>query len=156
MNTIVLGLGNRILSDDGVGPRVASALGDLSGKDGISVEEANAGGLGLLELLTGHDRAIIIDAMPSAEGEAGRIRRFDIKELAVPRHAGTAHDFDLVTALGLGRRLGMALPRQIEIFAVGVNDVATLSEECTPEVEKAALICAGMIRRELAGRRFDA
>jgi hydrogenase maturation protease len=156
MNTIVLGLGNRILSDDGVGPRVASELEDLSGKDGISVGEANTGGLGLLELLTGHERAIIIDAMPSAQGEAGRIRRFDIEELAMPCHAGTAHDFDLVAALRLGRQLGMALPRQIEIFAIGANDVTTLIEECTPEVEKAVLICARMIRQEIAGRGLGA
>ena len=66
MNSIVIGLGNPVLSDDGVGPRVAAELKLLSEKDDILVKEANTGGLGLLDLLAGYDRAIIIDAIQMA------------------------------------------------------------------------------------------
>jgi Ni,Fe-hydrogenase maturation factor len=45
MNTIVTGLGNPILSDDGAGPKVAAEPEDLAGADGMSVKKANASGL---------------------------------------------------------------------------------------------------------------
>jgi hydrogenase maturation protease len=152
MNTIVIGLGNPILSDDAAGPCVAAELKDLSGRNGISVEEANMGGLGLLDLLAGHEEAIIIDAIQTADAKAGHIDRLDLKTLRSSRRNGTAHDFDLSAALKLGEQLGIHLPRKIDVFTIEANDVSTFNEKCTPEVEKAITICAGMIRRELAKR----
>jgi hydrogenase maturation protease len=149
MNTIIVGLGNTLLSDDGVGPRVAGELKNLSGKDGLSVEEANVGGLGLLDLLAGYDKAIIIDAIQTTGGKAGHIYRLNSKALERSHHTGAAHDFNLAAALRLGKQIGMKLPRLIYVVAVEVADVSTFSEECTPEVRKAIPICAEIIRREL-------
>jgi hydrogenase maturation protease len=149
MSTIVVGLGNPILSDDGVGPRVAAELETLSGKEGISIAEANVGGLGLIDLLAGYDRAIIIDAIQTVNGKPGNIYQLDLTALGSSRHTGPVHDFDLATALKLGNLIGMVLPRRIDVFAIEAADVSTFGEECTPEVRKAIPICAEMVRREL-------
>lgn len=74
--TLVLGLGNPILSDDGVGLRVAAGLEGRLG-EGVTVIEASLAGLDLLELLSGYDRAIIIDAIQTEGGQPGRIYRLD-------------------------------------------------------------------------------
>jgi len=69
--TLVLGLGNSILTDDGVGCFVARELeGRLSYK-GVEIMESSVGGLGLLDLLAGYDKAIIIDAIHTEEGKPG-------------------------------------------------------------------------------------
>lgn len=148
MKTIVLGLGNPILSDDGIGPRIA---GELEGKfnGNVTVMEASLAGINLLDLLVGYDRAIIIDAIKTGEGEPGQIYRLDIEEFKATRHAVSTHDVDLATALELGNRLGLALPRKIDILAIEVSETDRFSEVFTPEVAEAVPRCVEMIVDEL-------
>lgn len=65
------------------------------------------------------------------------------------RHAASPHDVSFATALEFGNKLGLALPRQIVIFAIEVTDVSTFSEDCTPEVGKAIPVCVEKIIHEL-------
>jgi len=149
VKTLVLGLGNPILSDDSVGIHVARALeGRLSHQD-ITVMETSMAGLNLLDLLTGYDRAIIIDAIQTKEGKAGQIYRLEPEEFNATRYATTTHDVDFATALELGKQLGLALPQQITIFAIEVENVSSFSEECTPQVVAAIPVCVKMIIQEL-------
>jgi hydrogenase maturation protease len=149
MKTLVLGLGNPILGDDGVGPRVAAALEGRLGED-VTVVEAGLAGLDLLDLLAGYDRAIIIDAIQTKDGRPGDIYRLDIGAFAATRHAASPHDVNLATAIELGKRLGLALP-QIEILAVEAADVNGFSEECSPEVAAAVPACVEIIVNEIKG-----
>jgi len=149
LRTLILGLGNTILSDDGVGCRVAMALKDRLNTPDVDIMEASIAGLDFLDLLTGYDRTIIIDAIQTEKGTPGQIYRFGPDILTSTRHAGTPHDVNLATALELGKRLNMKLPRQIIIFAIEVKDVTSFSEECTPEVMKAIPACVRMVLQEL-------
>jgi len=149
MKTLVLGLGNPIVSDDGVGIRVAQQVQGMVDQREVTVEETCLSGLGLLDILTGYDKAIIIDAIQTAEGKAGQIYRLEPEAFNATRNVCSTHDVNFITALELGNRLGMALPRQISIFAIEVTDTSTFSEECTPGVREAIPVCAGMIVREL-------
>ena len=151
--TLVLGLGNPILSDDGIGPRIA---GELEGRvDGnVTVMEASLTGLNLLELLVGYGRVIIIDAIKTSEGEPGRIYRLDIEDFNSTRHAVSTHDVDLATALELGKRLGLDLPRKIDILAIEVAETDRFGEEFTPEVAEAIPLCVEMIVNDLKAGGF--
>ena len=149
MKTLVLGLGNPILSDDSVGCRVATALKDRINSPDIDIQEASIAGLDFLDILTGYDRAIIIDAIQTEKGKPGRIYRLGPEILAKTRHAGSPHDVNLATALELGKKLKLHLPEIISIFAIEVEDVTSFSEECTPAVEKAIPECVEMVIREL-------
>jgi hydrogenase maturation protease len=149
LRTLVLGLGNPILSDDGVGCRVAMALKDLISTPDIDIMEASIAGLDFLDMLTGYDRIIIIDAIQTDKSTPGQIYRLGPEILASTRHAGTPHDVNLATALELGKRLNLKLPRKITIFAIEVKDVISFSEKCTPEVEKAIPVCVKMVMQEL-------
>ena len=146
MKTLILGLGNPILSDDGVGLRIARALEGKLNRQEITVMETSMAGLGLLDLLVNFDRAIIIDAIQTIGGKAGQIYRLEPGAFNATRHAATTHDVNFATALELGNRLGLALPKQITIFAIEVEDVTTFSERCTPEVERAIPVCVEMVR----------
>ena len=64
MKTLVLGLGNPIVTDDAVGLRVAQALKPLlTHCPDIDISEDHWGGLRLMERMVGYNRAIIIDAI---------------------------------------------------------------------------------------------
>jgi hydrogenase maturation protease len=146
-------LGNPILTDDGVGPKIARELEDRLGRQEATVMETSLAGLDLLDLLAGYDRAIIIDAIQTEGGKAGQIYQLGPEALEATRHAASPHDVNFATALELGKRLGMALPRQIDIFAIEAADTSSFSEECTPEVTEAIPACIKMIIQELKGDR---
>jgi hydrogenase maturation protease len=152
MKTIILGLGNPILRDDGVGNRVALELEDkLAQRKDVTVIETSMSGLSLIDLLAGYDKAIIIDAIQTAEGKAGQMYRLTPDAFNNTRHASSPHDVNFATALELGNRLGMAMPKQILIYAIEVADVSTFSEKCTPAVSRAIPACIKMITEELNG-----
>lgn len=151
MKTLILGMGNPILSDDGIGIHVARALEGKLDHEDITVTETSIGGLNLLDLLVNFDRAIIIDAIQTVGGEAGRIYRLDLEAFGATRHAASPHDVNFATALELGNRLGLALPSQIDIFAIEAEDTSHFGEECTPRVTEAIPLCVEMIVQELKG-----
>jgi hydrogenase maturation protease len=151
MKTLILGLGNPILSDDSIGIRVARVLGDRLKQSEITVVETSAAGLDFLDLLSGYDKAIIIDAIQTREGKVGQVYRLESTALNATRNTVASHDIDLTTALELGNRLGLALPQQIVIFAIEVENVSSFSEECTTEVMMAIPVCVTMILQEING-----
>jgi len=152
MKTIILGLGNPILSDDGVGNRVALELEDkLAQRQDVTVIETSLSGLSLIDLLAGYDKAIIVDAIQTAGGKAGQIYRLTPDAFNSTRHASSPHDVNFATALEFGSKLGMAMPKQIVIYAVEVTDTSTFGEEFTPRVKQAIPKCVKTIIKELNG-----
>ena len=138
--TVVLGLGNPILTDDGVAIYVVRAAADRSTlTNGATFVEASVGGLRLLDLLEGYDRAILVDAIKTREGQPGNIYWLCPSDIQGSLHSGSTHDLSLPAALDLGRRLGMRLPGDdnLAILAIEVEDVLTVGEACTPAVTKA-------------------
>ncbi|MFC1937543.1 hydrogenase maturation protease [Chloroflexota bacterium] len=151
MRTLILGMGNPILSDDGVGIQVARMLKSRLNREDVTVMETSMAGLNLPELLEDFDRAILIDAIQTGSGEIGRIYRFGAEALDATRRASSSHGLNFSTALELGSRLGLTLPKDIAIFAIEVADVDTFGERCTSRVEEVIPAVADMIFRELDG-----
>ena len=151
MKTLIIGLGNPIRCDDGVGNRVAQVLAKEINNPDVTVTETNAGGLGLLDFMPGYERVVIIDAIQTPEGKAGQVYRLSQADLATPNYSCGTHTIDLAAALELGTKLGSRMPQEVIIFAVEVADVTTFSEECTPEVERAIPEVVGLVLAELSG-----
>ncbi len=149
MKTLVLGLGNPILTDDGVGLHVIEELKSRFDKPEVAIEGTSQAGLDLLDLLAGYDKAIIVDAIQTGERKSGQVYRLETGAFSDTRHASMPHDVNFATALELGRRLDLPLPREIVIFAIEVADVSTFGEECTAEVKEAIPVCIEMIIQEL-------
>jgi len=139
MRTVVVGLGNTLLADDGVGIYVVRELAARGLPPHVEVAEASVGGLRLLNVITGYERAILVDAIQTPAGRPGDLYLLGPGDLQASRHAGSTHDMSLPAALALGRRLGMALPddENLTIIAIEVEDVLDFAEECTPAVAAA-------------------
>ena len=151
MKTLVLGLGNLILSDDGAGIRVAQEVGKQLNDPQITVSETSAAGLSLLDSIVGYDKVIIIDAIQTKKGQAGQIYRMKSEDFSFAKHFSSPHQTNLVTSLELGKMLGLVMPQKITIFAVEAKDIASFSEKCTPEVERAIPKAIKMVLEELVG-----
>jgi hydrogenase maturation protease len=137
--TLVLGLGNPILTDDGVGIHVVRAVARRGLGKGVTFAEASVGGLRLLDTLAGYERVILVDAIQTPDGQPGETYRLHPNDLRTTLHSGSTHDLSLPGALTLGRQLGLALPTDeaVTIVAVEVEDVLTFGESCTPAVAAA-------------------
>jgi len=138
MKTLILGLGNPIVTDDSVGLRVIEVLTTrLADRPDVEVSEDYWGGLRLMERMIGFDRAIVVDAIQTG-APPGTIHRLTPDGIATQRSA-SAHDMNLATALEFGRQAGMHLPENNRIRLVGIEaeDILTFSEQCTPAVQAA-------------------
>jgi hydrogenase maturation protease len=141
MRTLLLGMGNPILTDDSVGVRLTRDVSERLSRspDLVVVEECSAGGLALLDVIAGHDRLIVLDAIRTRGGTPGDWYRFDARALRETLNLRNVHDVNFATALELGRRLGVQLPpdEEIHVFAVEVADDATFGETLSPALAAA-------------------
>lgn len=136
--TLVIGLGNPIVSDDSAGLRVAERLKSLlAGREGVEVAEDCWGGLRLMERMIGYDRVIVIDAICSG-APPGTIHHLTPDSMATQKSA-SAHDVNLPTALAFGRCAGAHLPADADVRLIGIEaeDVINFSDRCTPAVTAA-------------------
>lgn len=140
MKTIIIGLGNPILSDDGVGWKIAEVLTPTVHRPPSTVvETASLGGLSLMERLEGYQRAILVDSMQTGLHPIGTVSLFPLNELpnAAESHSASAHDTSLMTALETGRRMGLSLPDEVMVVAIEARTVHDFSEELSPEIADA-------------------
>jgi len=149
MKTLILGMGNPILSDDGAGIRVAQEVGEKLNDPQITVAETSGAGLSLLDSIVGYDKVIIIDSIQTKEGNTGQIYRMGPEDFSFTKHFSSPHQINLATALELGNVLDLAMPQKITIFAVEAKDITTFSEKCTPAVEQAIPEVVKMVLQEL-------
>ncbi len=141
MKTILVGLGNPILTDDGVGVKIAyeveKALLPNIPKD-LTITEASVGGLRLMELLIGYDRVILVDAIirrdNSRVGTVHHMTLDDLRNITPTQHSSSPHDTSLVTALDTGAIMGFHLPNEFSIYAIEVENILDFSEDPTPAV----------------------
>jgi hydrogenase maturation protease len=152
--TLVLGLGNTILCDDGVGVYVVQEVARRFQRDDVDFADASVGGMRLLDVLAGYDRIIMVDAIKTADGTLGDIYRLNPGDLPT-LHSGSTHDLSLVGALALGRGMGMQLPpdKEFVIIAIEVEEVWTFGEECTLAVVEAIPRAVDAVLAELEGRK---
>jgi hydrogenase maturation protease len=156
MKTLIVGLGNPILTDDGVGVLVAEAIKTRlaqTAADKITVTESSRGGLHLMEMMIGYDRLILIDALTNIHaGHPGQIHRLsldDLRSISPTQHSSCAHDTSLITALDVGRALGYGLPDDIVVYGIGVRNVVDFGEVPTPAVAKAIPLAVERVLAEL-------
>lgn len=152
MRTIILGLGNPIMGDDGIGCRIIEEIERKLAdnvRENIAIEPFYRGGIALMERLVGFDQALIVDAIMGLGGEIGSIHRLTLDDLPTMT-ADSPHDTSLKTAIEMGSRLGTPLPSDIIIFAIEIKYSLEFSEELSPPVEASIQEVTQMVLAELA------
>lgn len=150
MKTLVMGMGNVIVSDDGVGIKVAQLLKNkVEGYRDVTVIECIVSGLGLVDIITGYDKVIIIDSIQTKDGTPGSIYRIAPDDVEVFNRSPLLHDASILSILDLGRALQLEMPQEVIIFAIEAEDMVTFSEKCTPKVEEAIPVAAKRVIEEI-------
>ncbi len=134
MKTVILGLGNPILTDDAVGIKIAQKLKE--GNPKLEVIETSEAGIALLDLITGYDKLIIIDSIKNEQGKPGELYKLGLEDLKPAKDFLSSHGIGIATAFELGKGLGYKMPKFVSIYAVEIKDNTTFGEKCTKEVEQ--------------------
>jgi len=148
LRTLILGLGNPILSDDAAGLQAARQLYELMGGEDIDLVEAAVAGMQTVQLLSGYDRAVIIDVVQD-EARVGEVWRLDSDDLE-GGSSTCSHGIGLGQALRLARLMDLPVPEEILIYAIAAADTSTFGESLTPKLGKALPAIVRRISADLA------
>jgi hydrogenase maturation protease len=125
--TLVLGIGNDILTDDGIGPKLVSDLKKGIDDKSLDFMTAASGGLEILEMIKDYKKVIILDAIKTKDGLPGSIYYLSPSNFKETLHISSFHDVSFLTALKLADKLDMAVPEQIDIIAIEILEDLTFS-----------------------------
>jgi hydrogenase maturation protease len=148
MKTLIIGLGNPLLGDDGVGWKIAQevekeinlnpAFYSLVEAGEIMVDCLSLSGLSLMEQMVGYQHVILIDSLNTGKYVQGEVVTFTLRELPdlTYGHSASAHDASLNTALKMGRDMGAQLPDDENVIVVAVEaaHVYEFTEKLSPEI----------------------
>jgi hydrogenase maturation protease len=144
MKTLILGLGNDLYGDDGIGLHIIHLLkenpslletGSAPGNQ-IDLHPCGLTGLAILDEIVGYDNLVIIDTIKRKNPETGRITVMEEKDI---RHipGPSPHYVSLPQMIEIGRRLRLKVPDKIKVIAVEAKNMYNMGEKLTPEMEKA-------------------
>ena len=133
---MILGLGNKILGDDGIGPRLTEDLQAQIGTGDISFTISALGGMELIDLMSGYSFVVIIDGIMTSEGKPGNVYFMNADDHLETLHLSSFHDMKFDTMLEYTRKIGVQMPGAIEIIAVEIKEDTLFSESFTPPIEK--------------------
>lgn len=130
MKILILGMGNPILSDDGVGLFIAEKLrGKIPQAD---VASSTMIGLSLFDLILGHDTVFIIDAMTTRNGKIGEVRKISERDLCGTLHLFSSHGLNIFELMELGARCGFEMPHLAAIYGIEIGSELTFGETLSP------------------------
>lgn len=148
IDTVVIGLGNPLMSDEGVGVRVLERLRAGGLPEAVEAMDLGTSGMAVLHAIAGRERAVFIDC--ACMGCApGTLRRFVPDEVRSRKVATrlSLHEGDLVNTLALSRRLGEC-PAEVVLFGIEPAEMGPgldLSPALAANVDR----YAEAVRREL-------
>lgn len=145
--TLLIGLGNPILGDDGIGWRVVELAESILAKRSqaereqhqVDVLYLSLGGLSLMEHMEGYQDVVVVDSILTTNHPNGTIYSLPLSKLPdfSSGHSTAIHDTSLATALTVGRKMKMTLPEDVWVVAVEAEYVFDFSEELSPPVAAA-------------------
>lgn len=129
---VIVGMGNPLLTDDGVGRHVARALARAF--PGAAVHTVPMVGMDLLDIINGYHSLCLVDAVTTGTDQVGTVSRLPL--LAPGLHGCSSHGPDLPSVLSLGHHLCMDVPRTILLYGIEIGLEVAYGEELTPALRE--------------------
>jgi len=149
-NLVVLGMGNTLLGDDGVGIYVAQELEKKCPvKEGTCFEYVSWGGFRIIDVLQNYKNAIVIDAINTNEKPEGYIHVLNHESLLHSIRMVSFHDVNFATAIRFASTLNIPMPEKIFVYGIEVRNIETFTEGLTPTIQKAADKCIGIVLNQI-------
>ena len=148
----IIGCGNILRRDDGIGVYVIEELEKMSLSKNVELIDAGTRGLDMVSFLEGAQKVVIIDAVKN-HGKPGTIYRFDVDEKEEietyqPEFVST-HEFNWEDTLVIGRKiLGAQFPKKVTFFGIEIENVET-GLGLSPALKESLYKVVNVIQKEL-------
>ena len=148
---LILGIGNILLSDEGVGIHVIEQLGKISVPEDVELVDGGTAGADIIDIIADREKVIIVDSMQTNDSP-GTIRKFTINDFDFSNSINMSlHDLGIVETILMTELLGCK-PKKVILFGVkpenigcGLSLSKTLSNKITNIAE--------LVLKEAAGNR---
>lgn len=148
---LVMGVGNPLMRDEGVGPRLVELLRTgYEFPDNVEIVDAGTMGFMILDVLRGFDRLIVVDALQGTDEPAGTVMLLTPDDFAPNQVMHSLHDTRLIDVLQAAELIDI----RPETIAVGVQ-IEAIQEwvlELSPSVEAALPTAAAAVLEQLRER----
>jgi hydrogenase maturation protease len=154
VTTRIIGLGNSILTDDGVGIYAVREVSRRVAEEGldacVDLVESEVGGFALMDMMAGWKKIILVDSIQFDDLEPGTVVRIEPETLHTSLRLRSVHEIDLPTVINLGRELGLKMPNDLTVFGIQAEDPYTFGERLTSKAEQGMKKAVSLILREIA------
>jgi len=148
---LVLGIGSPLICDDGVGFKVVEDIKARNIPD-LDLDQQSVSGLDLIEIMMDYQKVVVVDAIVTEKFPAGTVMLLQPEDFKNALHGTNPHEANIHMAIELGRRLAPdRMPKDIQFIAIEVNDVWTVTDVMTEEVENAVPVAAEAVLKVLEG-----
>ncbi len=131
---VILGLGNILMKDEGVGVHVAREVEKRELPDYVEIIDGGTASTDILASMGGVDKLIIIDALKGGE-KPGTVYRLYPEDLPVPSESFVSlHQIDVLLGLSLARKTG-STPKETVIIGIEPKEI-DWGIGLTPEIDK--------------------
>lgn len=146
---LVIGIGNILLQDEGVGVRVIEAMQEMDLPDDVELVDGGTSGADLVDMIADRGKLIVVDAI-EAGAQPGTVFRLSAEDL-LPQdgQAISLHQLGLVESLTMAEQLGCA-PQEVAIIGVQPGKVSP-GLELTAEMAGVVPKIIQTVLAELAG-----
>lgn len=131
---LVLGLGNDVLGDEGLGIKITEDIKNRRLFPEIEYRHSYTGGLDLIDLINGFDTVIIIDTTCGNDCQPGTIHHYNPEKFRETLHLSSEHDTSFLTAIATGKKLGLKIPGKIHILAIEIIRDLFLKEKFSDNI----------------------
>jgi len=135
-NILILGMGNDILTDDGIGIKITKVLEKEFPNKGFIYDTLSLGGLEIIEYIKDFNSVIIIDAIKTMNGIPGTVYHFVPEDFKETLHLSNIHDISFLTSLRLAKDLEIKTPDDIHIIAIEILEDMVFSDNFTPQIQE--------------------
>lgn len=152
---LVLGVGNLLLGDDGVGVRVVQKLDrwlraeshDCRLRGWVEFLDGGTAGLDLLDAMAHRPHLLVVDAV-TADEPPGTLLKLEPRDLLAGNPGRVfAHDFGVLETLFMARQMGLE-PAAVSLMGVVVHAV-DYGMELSPEIEACLPLACDAVRAEV-------
>lgn len=132
-DTLLLGLGNPILGDDGVGCAVAELVGRmLENMEGLTIMTASVSPVRLVDIVTGFRRLIVVDSVTTGEHPPGTLMEIEfLRESPFP---SSVHHFSIGQIPEISNALGLPCPETIRVYGIEIEPPCFYTDRLSPAI----------------------
>jgi hydrogenase maturation protease len=129
MRTLILGLGDPGLAAERMGLEVARGLHAKLGDPDVDIIETSSVEMNLFDLAAGYDKVVVVDCIPSGEGDVGELRRLGLADLKLVAGRRRERDTEYRATIEVDADGKEVAPFEISIYAIEMGDGTTYDEE---------------------------